>query len=134
MVQLSNSAEITLQPGATATFDKILINSGGCTCINNISPSIKMTSKATYVIHFSGNITGATAATPVQLAFDIGGTVVPATTMISTPTAAGDLNNVAKTFYYGNCCGDFDRVSVVNSGTTPVTIGANAVFSVAKRS
>lgn len=133
MVQLSNSAEIILQPGEIATFDKILINSGSCTCINTVSPSIKMTSKNTYVIHFSGNVTGATAATPVQLAFNIGGTVVPATTIISTPTAAGDFNNIAKTFYYNNCCCDCDRVSVVNSGTSPVTIGANAVFSVAER-
>lgn len=133
MVQLSNSAVITLAPGETAFFDRQTINTGNCTCYRGgISPSVKMASRGIYDIRFSGNITGATAATPVQIAFEIGGTAVPQTTMISVPAAANDFNNVAKMFYYPNCCDDFSRVGVVNNGTVPVTIGANATFSVKK--
>lgn len=132
MVQLSNSTAITLAPGATASFDKASINNGGCTCYRNLSPGVKMTSRGTYLIMFSGNISGAAAGTPVQLAFSIGGTAVPQSTMISTPAAANDVNNVSKQLYYPNCCDDFDRVSVVNNGTVDVTIAPNATFSVKK--
>lgn len=132
MVQLSNSAAITLTPGQTATFDKISINSGNCTCYRNFSSAVKMSSRGTYLIMFSGNISGAAAGTPVQLAFAIGGTPVPQSTMISTPAAANDVNNVSKQLYYPNCCDDFDRVAVINNGTVDVTIAPNATFSVKK--
>ena len=46
--------------------------------------------------------------------------------MISTTAAAGNLNNVAKTVGVRNCCGDYDRVTIVNTGTSTVTVGAGA--------
>lgn len=132
MVQLSNTAAITLAPGAVATFDKVTLNTGRCTCFRNTSLSVKMKSRGIYDIRFSGNITGATAGTPVQLAFQIGGVAVPMSTMISTPSAADAFNNVSKSIYYGNCCDEFSSVAVMNNGTTPVTIAPNASFSVKK--
>lgn len=132
MIQLSNSAPITLAPGEVASFDRTLINTGNCTCFRSVSPSVKMTSRGIYDIRFSGNITGATAATPVQVSFMIGGIVAPQSTMIATPATSGALNNVSQQYYYPNCCDDFSRVSVINSGTEAATIAANAVFAVKK--
>lgn len=134
MIELSNTAEITVAPGQAAVFDRIVNNSDRCCCSRNFntSSSIKMTNRGTYQLNFSGNITGATAATPVQLSIAVGGASLPQTTMISTPTAAGDFNNVAKTTYYENECNEFSRATVVNTGTTPVIIGAGATFSVVK--
>lgn len=132
MIELSNSAPIVLVPGATAVFDLVKVNTGKCTCSRNTSPtgSIKMTSCGIYQIHFSGNISGATAGTPVQLAIAVGGMALPESVMISTPSAADALNNVAKTLYYQNECNEFSRATIVNNGTETVTIGAGATFSV----
>lgn len=134
MIELSNSAPIVLAPGATAVFDRVVVNTGNCTCSRNITPigPIRMTSRGVYEINFSGNISGATAGTPVQLSISVGGVTLPESIMISTPSAADALNNVAKTLYYPNSCNEFSRAVIVNSGTETVTIGAGATFSALK--
>lgn len=60
----------------------------------------------------------------------IGGETLPETTMISVPAAANDLNNVSTTTILRNCCGDYDRLTVVNTGTVPVIVDANTAFAV----
>lgn len=132
MVQLTNTTTITINPGESVYFDRIIINTGSCTCYRDFSPSVKMASRGIYLITFSGNISGSTAGSPVQLAFNIGGSVVNQSIMISTPAAADDLNNVSKQLYYPNCCDDFSRVAVVNNGTNAVTLASGAIFSVKK--
>lgn len=134
MIEVSNSLPIVLTAGQTASFDLVKINGGSCTCRRNVNPtgSIRMTSRGIYQIDFSGNISGATAGTPVQLAIAVGGAALPESVMISTPSAADALNNVAKTLYYANECNDFSRATIVNNGTETVTIGAGAVFAIHK--
>lgn len=132
MVQLSNSAPVTVAPGAAVPFNVVTKNTNNCTCFNPLTGSVKMVSRGTYQVSFSGNISGATAGTPVQIAIAIGGTALQTGTMISTPAAANDFNNVAKNIYVPNNCCDADRVTVVNTGTTDVTIGAGATLSVRK--
>lgn len=133
MIEVSNSAALVLAPGAVASFDLVKVNSGNCTCCrNNPTGSIKMTSCGIYQINFSGNVSGAAAGTPVQLSIAVGGAALPESVMISTPSAPNVLNNVGKTLYYQNCCNEFSRATIVNTGTTAVTIGAGATFSVLK--
>ncbi len=133
MIELSNTTEQTLQPGQSLIFDEVILRAGCCECHRNNTGSVKLRSNAIYSVSFSGNIGGVTAATPVQLSFDLGGSVLPETTMISVPTAIADRNNVSKTTRLKNCCGDYDRISVVNSGTVPVVVAPNSSFIVEKR-
>ena len=132
MIQLSNSAPVTVAPGSAVVFNTVTKNTNNCTCFNQITGAVKMTSRGTYIVAFSGNISGATPGTPVQIAIAIGGTALQTGTMISTPAAANDFNNVSKYLYVPNNCCDMDRVTVVNTGTTDVTIGAGATLSVKK--
>ena len=132
MIQLSNSAPVTVQPGAAVAFNVATKNTKNCTCFNPVTGSVKMMSKGTYMVSFSGNISGATAGTPVQLAIAVSGTALQIGTMISTPAAADDFNNVSKNIYLDNCCCDMDRITVVNTGTTALTVGAGATLSVRK--
>lgn len=83
-----------------------------------------------YEASFAGNISGAVAGTPVQLAFQLGGATMPETTMVATPGAANASNNVATSTLIKNCCGDYDRITVTNTGTTDVTVAANSAFIV----
>lgn len=59
----------------------------------------------------------------------MGGVTYPPSTIISETATAGTLNAVERTFYLTNCCGDYDRLTVTNTGTTALTIGANPIFS-----
>ncbi len=134
MIELSNTTEQTLQPGQSIVFDEVILRAGCCECHRKNTGSVKLRSNGIYAISFSGNIGGETAGTAVQLAFDLGGSTLPETTMISTPAAVADRNNVAKSTRLKNCCGDYDRISVVNTGTVPVIVGANSSFIVERRS
>ena len=130
MIVLTNTIAQTIEPGASVTFDEVILHSGCGECHRKGTGSVKLRCNGVYELHFSANIGGATAATPVQLTLEIGGEPLPETTMISVPTAAADLNNVATATLLKNCCGDYDRVTVANTGTEPVTVGANPVLYV----
>lgn len=132
MISLSNTTTQTLLPGQALNFDKEnLKTKNGCECHNPQAPgSVKLCSKGIYELHFSGNITGSAAAAVLQLSLAIGGQPLVETAMDSVPAAAGDLNNVSTTTYLKACCCDLDRVSVINTGTTPVTIAPNSVLGI----
>lgn len=130
MIELSNTAEQTVQPGQPIIFDEVILKVGCCECHRRNTGNVKMRSNGIYALSFSGNIGGETAATPVQLAIAVGGSPLPETTMISVPAAVADRNSVSTTTRLKNCCGDYDNASVINTGTVPVVIGANSSFIV----
>lgn len=58
------------------------------------------------------------------------GQEIAETTMVATPGAANASNNVATSTLIKNCCGDYDRITVTNTGTADVTVAANSAFIV----
>ena len=140
MIEVTNSAAQTVAPGAAVTFDTLIYRSNCGECIdngyNNSRPfnNVKLTGKGnTYKLEFSGNISSDTVGTPVQLAIAFGGTALPETVMESTPSAANAFNNVSTGTYVRNACGDSNRVTVVNTGTTPVLLSANMNLRISRR-
>lgn len=134
MLVLSNTLEQTIQPGQAIIFDEVVTSAGNCECHRRNSSSVKLRSNGIYSLGFSGNIGGETAATAVQLAIALGGTALPETTMISVPAAVADRNNVSTETRVRNCCGDYDRVSVINNGTVPVIVAPNSSFVIGRYS
>ena len=128
MIVLSNTSPQTLAPGASITFNSVVLHTGCAECHRAGTGSVKLRCNGIYEANFAANIGGAAANAPVQLSLAIGGQVLPETTMIATPATANALNNVATATAIKNCCGDFDRVTVTNNGTNPVTVGANPVL------
>lgn len=133
MISLSNTTAQTLEPGQSITFNIVILHTGCGECHRNNSSSVKLKARGIYEVSFSANI-GATAAGAAQLSIQAGGDTLPESTMISTTAAAGDLNNVAKTIPIKNCCDDYDRITVTNTGTTTVTVGTNPVLFISRRS
>lgn len=132
MIELSNSTAQTIPVGGTVTFDKVLLHSGCRECHNPMVPnSVKLRGKGIYDIEFHGNITSATAGDVLQLAVAVAESPLPQTAMNATPAAAGTLVNVSAGTYLRNCCCDLDRVSVRNTGTTPVVLAPNSSFRIA---
>lgn len=133
MIQLTNSAAITLTAGQTAVFNTVLIDNESCaTCTRPGTGSIKMCQCGTYEVRFSGNIGTSGAAGTAQLSIALSGAPYAPSVVLSETSTAGNLNAVEKTFWVDNCCGDYSRLTVVNTGTTSVTIGAGAIFSARK--
>lgn len=131
MIVLSNSVEQTLTPGQAVTFDLVKLKRGCGECHRVGTSSVKLCNKGVYAVAFGGNIGGTVAGTPVQLTIELGGDPLNETTMISIPGSVGDLNSVYRATYVANCCCDFDRITVVNTGTSDVVVGANSELTVA---
>lgn len=126
MIELTNSVAQVVPAGGTVTFDRVLLKTGCGECYNSQIPnSVKLRSNGIYEVQFMANIASATAATPVQLAIAVGGVARPDSVMVATSSAANAFQNVSTSIPVKNCCCDLDRVTVVNTGTSPVTISAN---------
>ena len=129
MIELTNSTELTLAAGQTAVFDTVLLSKGCSTCTRQGTGSIKLRSCGVYEVRFTGNI-GVSGATGVaKLSIQMGGVTYNPSTVQSETSTEGDLNAVEKTFWLPNCCGDYSRLTVVNTGTTVVTIGVGSIFA-----
>lgn len=134
MIILSNTTDQTLTPGQSITFDTVVFRTrNGAECHRDNTSSVRLCAKGgVYEIDFHANI-GATAQGVAQLAIQLSGDTLPSTTMISTTAAAGDLNNVSASTLVRNCCASSDRITVTNTGTTDVTIGANPSLMVKRQ-
>ena len=133
MISLSNTTAQTLEPGQSITFNTVLLHSGCAECHRPNTSSVKLRAKGIYDIHFSANI-AATAVGIAQLSIQIGGDTLNESTMIVTTATANSLNNVATAIPVKNCCDDFDRVTVTNTGSTTVLVGENPVLFISRRS
>lgn len=131
MIVLSNSDTLTLAPGDSVTFDLTVLHTGCAECHREGSSSIKLKNQGIYELMFHANI-GATAVGTAALQMEVGGEALPETSMIATVDTVGALYNVSAATLLKNCCGDYDRVTVTNVGTTSVVVSPNSSF-IAKR-
>ena len=135
MIVVSNTNAVTLTPGQALTFNDITWKSG-CAEFFRSPGSIIRVGRGVYEVSFNGNITNADGTAAVQLAIAADGSILPETTMTSTPSAANAVNNVAASTIVGNqanCCNQNPgslSFSIVNTAATDVTIAPNAKFSV----
>lgn len=130
MIRTTNTTEQTLQPGASLVMQLESKSRRGCECFMNNSESVKLMASGTYEVSWGGNIGGETAATQVQVSIALGGSAVNGGTMTSTPAAVADRNSVSRRLLISNCCGDYDRVSIKNTGTVPVIIAAGSTLDI----
>ena len=133
MIVLSNTIAQTIQPGQSLTFNYTVLHTGCAECHREGSGAVGLRAgNSVYDISFGANIATATASAPVQLALAIDGSPLLETTMISTPSQANVFNNVSRETRVSTCCcnGGRGAVTVVNTGTNPVTVGANPRLSI----
>lgn len=140
MIVLTNTTEQVLQPGQALNLDEVILHTGngeGCCCARNEyhrrnTSNVRLNGKGgVYSVFFAANIDGATADAAVQLSLQLSGSTLPETTAIS---AASGFNNVARQTLVRNGYNETDRISIVNTGTIPVTVGANSVLTVVRNS
>lgn len=137
MIQLTNLTAQVLQPGQALTFDEWTLKSGNCECwTRQIPQSVKLKAPcgSIYEVEFSGNITSGTAGQALQLAIAAAGQPMRNTAMNATPSVANGLQNVHTATLFRDCCGDANRLSVVNTSAVPVTVAPNSAFIVMRKS
>ena len=135
MIELSNSQAQTIQPGGSVTFDRVKLHTGCGECYNNEIPnSVKLCgNNGVYELSFSGNITSSTAGATLQLAMAAAGMPLIDTAMNAVPSAVGDLWNIHTSTLFRNSCCDASRISIVNTGATPVTLAPNSSFYIIRQ-
>lgn len=128
MISLSNTSAQTLAPGQTLTFNNVIFKSRcGSESWRNGTGLVKMRSDCgIYEIAFNANVTGATAASAVQLSMSLSGATLPETTAVYTPATANAVGHISTSTIVKNSCGDYDNVTIVNTGANPIIVSANA--------
>lgn len=130
MIELSNTADQTIAPGQSLTFDTALLKTGCAEAHRTNSGIVTLKADcAVYEIHFAANIS-ATAAGTAQLAISLDGEPLIETTMINTISTAGDPDNAATATLVKTGCGCCGKISVTNTGTTSVVVSANPALFV----
>lgn len=136
MIQVSNATTQTLAPGQALTFNNSNFLWTGCgECFDQMIPaSVKLKGGcgAVYEIQFEGNVTSDTVGA-VQLAIAVAGQALPQTAMNAQVATANSLYNVSTGTYLKMTCADADRVSVINTGTTPITVAQNSSLRIARK-
>lgn len=131
MIVLSNTSEQVVPVGQALTFNTVVHRSGCAEGYRVGTDAVKLrANNAIYELSFTANVTGKTAANPVQLSMTISGAQLPETTMIYTPAAANAVGNVSSSTLVKNCCGDYDRIAIANTGANPITISPNCCLFV----
>ena len=96
----------------------------GCNCCRN--------NNASYLVDFGANIAIPTGGTPgeISVALQIDGSTVPSSTMISTPAAVEQYQNVSRAInvqVWRGCC---ETVSVRNTSDQPILVqNANIIIT-----
>lgn len=136
MIEVTNTAAVTLTPNQALTFNDVVWKSGCCESFRDPGSAVRA-GQGIYKISFSGNVSSAGGGVPAQLQIFVDGSPLPETVMISTPATADILNNVATGTIVGNrgnCCGapGTISISVVNTGTGVITVGAGSNLTVTR--
>lgn len=134
MVVLSNMNEQTLQPGQSITFDNIVMVSGCGETARSGGPLGLRFVNSIYKLEFNANVTGATAALPVQLSISMGGSPLPETTAIYTPAAANAVGSISGSTYVRTREGLSNQVTVTNTGENPIIVSPNATIKSVRKS
>ena len=80
--------------------------------------------RARFLVEFGANIAVPTGETvgPISLAIAINGEPIPTSSMISTPAAVEEFNNVSASIYIDVPIGCCSQVSIENTSTIPVSV------------
>lgn len=132
MIVLTTSAVQVVPVGGTISFDSVVTQGEKCQCHRYMSSNTKLLKRGFHLINFSGNIGSDTPTTEASVTIRDSGDNIRGATAVSTTEAAGDLNNVSVMTIVNNCCGNFGMISVANTGTTPLNVGAGATLVIAE--
>ena len=147
MAEYSNLSQ-TVAQNATVTFDETpvpcnrglirhrdgsgVFNLSGAVPNNGCRCGCNRNRSANYLAEFSANIAIPATGTagPISLAFVIGGTILPSSQMIVTPTVTGAYFNVSRAMniqVWNGCCENF---GVINTSTQEILVqNANLVIT-----
>ena len=131
-MEITATALQTVEENENIFFTDTVVSSKHCSSLYHRTGSGLVTlrglgtqCRARFRVSFGANVglpTGGVPAEPITLAIAINGEQVPSTTMISTPAAVEEFNNVSTAIYLNVPCGCCSQVSVKNIGTDAIEV------------
>lgn len=133
MINLSNTIEQVLAPGQSITFDLVLLSTGCAERHRTESANVELLNGCIFNVDFSANIAGEEASEALQLSVMLNGEALPSGTMISTPSAVNEVNNVARPGIKIKTYGCANTISVQNTGDETIILPARAALLAVNR-
>ena len=133
MLEITANAAQIVTPGQAVLFTETAVAGNYSTVYREGSGLVGLRGlpngqlRARFLVEFGANIAVPTGETvgPISLAIAINGEGVGTSSMISTPAAVNEYNNVSASIYIDVPIGCCSQVSVENIGTTEINV-ANA--------
>jgi hypothetical protein len=133
MVNAVNVPSQTVAVNGTVLFGSTRIKTGCSVRHEQGSGRFVAREPGVYEVSFAGNVTGATATTPIALALYQDGELIAGSQMTYTPATAGAVGNVSKTVLARVFCDCCSSISVRNVGTTAIQLD-NANMTITRES
>ncbi len=135
MAEFTNISEQTVTSGSNVLFSATPVCSGKCIVHRTGSGLVTLRgltnqANARFLIMFGGNIAAVTTAGAISLGITINGEVVGSSSMISTPSAVSEYNNVSSSIYVTVPQGCCVTIGVENSSNQSVLVeNANLIVT-----
>lgn len=138
MAEFTNVAEQTVAANGNVRFSEVPICGSRCIYHRQGSGLVelrgitKQQCRARFLVTFNGNVAIPTGGTvgPISLAISLEGEALGSTTMISTPAAVNEFNNVSASVYVDVPCGCCVSVGITNTSTQPILVSnANLIVT-----
>lgn len=131
MIIVSTNTPVTIPEGGAVTFDTTDLKYGDTECHRRNTTSVKLTSGGLYDLFFSATVSGSTANTTIGLSLYMGGEEIVNTRTSSDVYEANVMRTISNAYTVMNCCKDYDRITLVNTGSQPINI-ERAVLRISK--
>ena len=129
-MEITYNAIQTVAPNQDVLFNDVAV-SGNCSMIHREGSGLvtlrglrNNQCRARFYVYFGANIAVPTGETvgPISLAVAISGEAVPTSSVISTPAAVDEYNNVSAAMYVDVPIGCCSTISVKNTSTIPINV------------
>ena len=124
MIVLTNTSDQTVSSGGVITFNSVVLHTGCAERYRENTGMVKLANSGIYEVQFHGNVSSDTADTTVELTVMISGAELAETEMLYTPSTADIYGNVSAATAVRNYCGDYDSITVQNTGSADILVAA----------
>lgn len=132
MIIVSTNTPVTIPIGGSVTFETTNLKYGDTECHRPRAAAVKLLSGGAYDVYFAATASGSTANTTIGLSLYLGDEEIAETRTLSDTYTANVMRTISNEYVVMNCCKDYDKITLVNTGSQPINI-ERAFLKISKR-
>lgn len=132
MIIVSTNTPVTIPIGGSVTFETTNLKYGNTECHRPRAAAVKLLCGGVYDVYFAATVSGSSADISIGLSLYLGGEEIVETRTVSDVSTANVMRTISNEYVVMNCCKDYDKITLVNTGSQPINI-ERAFLKISKR-